>query len=72
MSIKPTCQEVHRLTSEGLDRELSLVERARVRLHLMVCTACRNFTAQMDLLRRAMRQLAPDSGIDEEDFPRQH
>lgn len=71
MSIKPTCREVHRLTSEGLDRELSLVERTRVRVHLMVCTACRNFTGQMDLLRRAMRQLAPDSGIDEERFPQQ-
>lgn len=71
MSIKPTCQEVHRLTSEGLDRELSLVERTRVRMHLVVCTACRNFTAQMELLRRAMRQLTPDPGIDEEHVPRQ-
>jgi predicted anti-sigma-YlaC factor YlaD len=61
--LKPTCREVHRLTSEGLDRELSLVERARMRLHLLVCTACRNFNGQMDLLRRAMRRMA--SGEDE-------
>jgi predicted anti-sigma-YlaC factor YlaD len=61
--LKPTCREVHRLTSEGLDRELSVLERARMRLHLLVCTACRNFTGQMDLLRRAMHRMA--SGEDE-------
>lgn len=61
MSLKPTCKEVHRLTSEGMDRELSLVERTRMRMHLLVCTACRNFTGQMALLRRAMRNLSPSA-----------
>lgn len=55
--IKPTCREVHRLTSERMDRELSLLERARVGVHLVVCHACRNFNQQMALLRRAMRKL---------------
>jgi hypothetical protein len=55
--IKPSCREVHRLVSEGMDRELSLVERTRMRLHLMVCGACTRFNAQMGLLRRAMRNL---------------
>jgi len=67
MSLKPTCREVHRLTSEGLDRELSVVERARVRMHLLVCAACRNFTDQMNLIRKAMRQLAPDVDRDKDD-----
>lgn len=66
MSLKPTCKEVHRLTSEGLDRELSVIERARVRIHLLVCTACRNFTGQMDLLRQAMHQLMPMPDNDDE------
>ena len=61
MSLKPTCKEVHRLTSEGMDRELSLVERTRMRMHLLVCTACRNFTDQMALLRRAMQNLTPSA-----------
>lgn len=56
---KPTCREVHRLVSEGLDRDLSLVERTRVRLHLLVCVACTRFNGQMDMLRRAMRQGPP-------------
>lgn len=56
---KPTCREVHRLVSEGLDRELSLVERTRVRVHLWVCVACTRFNSQMHLLRRALRQGPP-------------
>jgi hypothetical protein len=58
--LKPTCREVHRLVSEGMDRELSLIERTRMRLHLLVCEACTRFNGQMDLLRRAMRNFPPD------------
>jgi hypothetical protein len=58
--IKPTCREVHRLVSEGMDRELSMVERTRMRLHLMVCGACTRFNGQMGLLRQAMRRGPPD------------
>lgn len=56
MDWKPTCREVHRLVSEGLDRELTLTERARMQMHLLICRACQNFSGQMDLLRRAMRR----------------
>jgi len=64
MSLKPTCKEVHRLTSEGMERELSMIERARVHMHLAVCKACRNFTDQMSLIRRAMHRLTPASDKD--------
>jgi hypothetical protein len=60
--IKPTCREVHRLVSEGMDRELSFVERARMRIHLVVCVACTRFNGQMELIRRAMRSFPPDDG----------
>lgn len=53
--LKPTCREVHRLVSEGMDRDLTMVERTRMRVHLMVCGACSRFNQQMDTLRRAMR-----------------
>lgn len=53
--LKPTCREVHRLVSEGMDRDLTMVERTRMRVHLMVCGACTRFNQQMDTLRRAMR-----------------
>ncbi len=53
--LKPTCREVHQLVSERMDRALTLIERTRVRVHLMVCPACTRFDDQMRLLRRAMR-----------------
>ena len=58
--IKPTCREVHRLVSEGMDRELTLVERARTGLHLVVCEACTRFSEQMALMREAMRKGPPE------------
>lgn len=66
MSLKPTCKEVHQLTSESLDRKLTVVERSRVRVHLVVCKACRNFTDQMKLLRKAMQRMVPDNDKDGE------
>ena len=56
MSLMPTCREVHQLTSEGLDRPLTLAERVSVHLHLLICEACAAFTDQMNLLRGAMRR----------------
>ncbi len=65
MGLKPTCREVHRLTSEGLDRPLTRMERARVWIHLKACSACTNFTSQMKLIRTAMRHLTIPEGDDD-------
>jgi hypothetical protein len=71
MGLKPTCKEVHRLVSEGMDRDLSVMERLRMRLHLVVCDACTNFNGQMNLLRRAMQQItiSDDNGGEEPAAP---
>ncbi|HEX5802099.1 MAG TPA: zf-HC2 domain-containing protein [Azospira sp.] len=55
-----TCKEVHRLVIEGQDRTLPLSQRIAVRMHLMMCGACRRFEAQMELLRRAVRRFPGD------------
>jgi len=57
MGLNLSCKEVHRIISEGLDRDLSIVERLRLRLHLGVCDACGNFKGQINLLRHAMQRL---------------
>lgn len=57
MGFKLTCKEAHRLTSEALDRDLSLMERTRLRAHVMLCDGCHNFNSQMQLIRQAMRRL---------------
>ena len=67
-----TCKEIHRLVSEGLDRELSVIERTQMRLHLLICHACTNFSSQMRLIRQAMHKMpqldepdaAPDPTLD--------
>lgn len=55
-----TCKEAHRLVIEGQDRQLSLMERIALRVHLMMCGACRRFEAQMDFLRQALRRFPGD------------
>jgi hypothetical protein len=40
-----------------MDARLSLGERVRVRLHLAICGACRQFSRQVQILRSAARQL---------------
>jgi hypothetical protein len=66
MKIRLTCKEAHRMVSEGLDRDLSILERLRIRMHLTACDACTNFNGQMRLLRQAMHQLTvPDDGAGE-------
>jgi anti-sigma factor ChrR (cupin superfamily) len=55
-----TCKEVHRLVIEGQDRKLSFMERISVRVHLMMCNACRRFEAQMEFMRQALRRFPGD------------
>lgn len=51
------CQEVSRLITQGLDKQLAPPERAHLRLHFVICQTCRNVDEQMPFLRRAMREL---------------
>ena len=62
MKLLLDCKEVSRLISEGLDEALPGPERARMRLHFVMCSTCRNVDEQMDFLRRAMRQLGREDG----------
>jgi len=55
--LMPNCEAVHHLTMKGMDQPLSWTERARVRMHLVICHACTNFSGQMRLMRAAMRSL---------------
>ncbi len=48
-----TCKEASRLMSEGQDRRLDLGQRAGLRLHFFICTACSRVKQQMGFLRRA-------------------
>ncbi|MFI2810493.1 zf-HC2 domain-containing protein [Microbulbifer zhoushanensis] len=53
-----SCREVTRLLSEAQERQLDGGERLALRLHLMICGACRNFSHQMTSLRHIARAYA--------------
>lgn len=55
--VLPTCQEVSQLLSNGMDERLPVADRARLRLHLVMCQACRNVGEQMQFIRQAMKRL---------------
>lgn len=52
------CYEVTRLLSAAQDRPLSLQERLRLRLHLLLCGGCRHFGQHMKVLRLSARGFA--------------
>jgi anti-sigma factor RsiW len=54
-----TCRDVARVLSDGLDAELPPAERARLRLHMAICEACRNVEQQFDFLRKLMHRIEP-------------
>jgi predicted anti-sigma-YlaC factor YlaD len=60
VKIELNCKEVSRLLSRENEELLPAAERARLRLHLVVCDACRNVEEQMAFLRKAMRKLGRD------------
>lgn len=66
------CIDATRLASESQDRDLSLPERASLQMHLMICTGCRRFNAQLGVLRQALRRVdaLADDGLDTERPPR--
>jgi hypothetical protein len=63
MKFRLECREAHRLSIERMDRRLSWFEQARLRAHLLACDACTTLTAQMKLLRGAMRRLGQEDEI---------
>ena len=58
------CKDVSRMLSDSQDLSLPAAQRARMRLHLVVCEACRNVNDQFGFLRRAMRQLGEKQEAD--------
>jgi len=53
-----SCKEASRLVSQGLDRRLGFAERLGLRLHLLICDGCTNFSKQVGFIRKAMARLA--------------
>lgn len=59
--ITPGCKDITRLVSESMDRTLPVSTRIKLRLHLMICTACAEYRRQLRQIRQAMRHSATKS-----------
>ncbi|HLA10915.1 MAG TPA: zf-HC2 domain-containing protein [Pyrinomonadaceae bacterium] len=46
------CRQIVPLMSESLERRLSIVERVRLRIHMIVCDWCRRYLEQVGLLQQ--------------------
>ncbi|MDX8126847.1 zf-HC2 domain-containing protein [Methylomonas sp. OY6] len=47
------CREITELVSKGLDTPLGIGERLSIKLHVMMCSRCRNFQSQTQFIRKA-------------------
>lgn len=52
-----TCRDISALVSRAMDERLPVGQRLRIRLHLAMCGACRQFSRQVELLRWGAREL---------------
>lgn len=59
-----TCKQASQLISQSLDRPLSWYELMRLRLHLILCDACKRFRQQLYLLRHSLHKLTSSTEND--------
>jgi hypothetical protein len=56
MPLMRTCKEVTALVVAREDRELSALDRLRLRIHMAMCKVCPPFERQVLTMRQAMKQ----------------
>lgn len=61
------CQQATRLLSDAQELKLSLKGRAALKMHVMMCSGCRNFAQQMGDLRDIARAYAKGTEAESED-----
>ena len=60
-----SCKQASELSSRAMEQPLRPSERMLLRLHLLMCRGCTNFSHQIEFLRRASRKLPGAIGKDE-------
>lgn len=59
------CYEASQLISQSLDRPLSFSERLQLKVHLLMCDACRRFKQQLNQLKQHLKALMQKVETDE-------
>src|SRR5215468_12088383 len=58
----PTCPEVLRILSLGMDKELSLIMRLKLRIHYLMCSFCERYMKQLKYIRQVSREFPEKIG----------
>src|SRR6516225_4625787 len=58
----PTCPEVVRILSLGMDKELSLMMRIKLRIHYLMCSFCKRYMKQLKYIRQVSREFPKKIG----------
>lgn len=52
------CKDATQLMSQKMDGQLSAMDRIALGFHLLICTGCRNFDAQIQFMRKTFQRIA--------------
>ncbi|MEX1216776.1 zf-HC2 domain-containing protein [Saccharospirillum sp.] len=55
------CEQATRLMSDSRERELSIRERAAIKMHNLMCSGCRNFNVQVEQVGQMARRFAREN-----------
>ena len=58
----PTCPEVVRILSLGMDKKLSLFTRIKLRIHYLMCSFCARYAKQLKYMRTVARDFPEKIG----------
>lgn len=54
------CEQATRLMSDSRERDLSIRERAAIKVHILLCEGCRHFGVQVHDLGKIARRYAKE------------
>src|SRR5438552_18808459 len=57
-----TCPEVTRILSLGMDKQLSLMMRMKLRIHYLMCSFCERYMKQLKYIREVSREFPEKIG----------
>jgi len=58
----PRCPQVIRILSLGMDKELSLLTRIKLRIHYLMCSFCKRYAKQLKYMREVAREFPEKIG----------
>lgn len=50
-----SCKDASQIISQSLDRQLTMRERFALKLHLLICKYCKQFSQQVQAIRVALK-----------------